>query len=198
MPSASARAHIRPSGPRHRTGIWPAPLLVLALAGCAVPGRPPVESLGLPHAVLVDDGEGRTVHLHVGPVVDGGRPSSGFGWRRSPMGGGRAFHEGIDIAAPKGARVRAAAAGQVAEMGWQGGYGRAVRIRHGEHLETLYAHLSGFAGHLEGGRRVRQDEVIGYVGATGSATGPHLHFEIRRYGKPLDPLALPRAGRGSG
>jgi murein DD-endopeptidase MepM/ murein hydrolase activator NlpD len=173
-------------------------LAALGPAGCAQPGRPPVESEGLPHAVLVDDGEGRSVHLHVAAVVDRGSLSSGFGWRRNRMGGGRAFHEGIDIAAPKGARVRAAAGGHVAEMGWRGAYGRAVRIRHSDHLETLYAHLSAFADHLEGGRRVRQDEVIGYVGATGCATAPHLHYEIRRHGKPLDPLALPRAGRGSG
>jgi murein DD-endopeptidase MepM/ murein hydrolase activator NlpD len=144
----------------------------------------------LPHAVLADAGAGRQLHLHVAPVVEGGRFVSGFGWRRHPLGGGGAYHRGLDIAARSGTPVRAAASGVVVEVGRRGAFGRMVRIRHSVGLETLYAHLSRYAGHLASGRKVRQDEVIGYVGASGRASGPHLHFEVRRNGVALDPLSL--------
>jgi murein DD-endopeptidase MepM/ murein hydrolase activator NlpD len=165
--------------------------------GCAASEpRPAAEARQMPHAVLLRDGKGRKRHLHVAPVVDGGKLVSGFGLRRHPMGGGGAHHDGIDIAAPRGARVRAAASGYVVEMGWRGRYGRFIRIRHSDRIETAYAHLRRFARSLRVGRRVEQDAVIGYVGTTGRSTGPHLHFEIRRRDRPVDPLALPRAAGG--
>jgi len=176
-------------------------LTLLALAGCASSGpspssasRPPGKAAGLPDSVLVDDGQGRTFPLHVSAVVGGGALISGFGARRHAMGGEGGSHQGIDIAAPLGAPVRAAAPGTIVELGWHGGYGRFVRIRHADHLETAYAHLSRFGKDLKLGSRVNQDEVIGYVGTSGHSTGPHLHYEIRRNGKPIDPLRLPRAG----
>lgn len=170
------------------------------LAGCAselpVPTQPWRGSdARLPHAVLADGGNGRNLHLHVAPLVEGGRFTSGFGWRQGSVGGG-AYHRGLDIAASAGAPVRAAASGQVVEFGRRGSFGRMVRIRHSINIETIYAHLSRYAQHLEVGRQVRQDEVIGYVGSSGRATGPHLHFEVRRNGWALDPLALPPQSRG--
>lgn len=151
----------------------------------------------LPHAVLADNGDGRRLHLHIAPLVEGGRFTSGFGWRQHPMGGGAAHHRGLDIAAPSGTPVRAAASGMIVAFGRRGAFGRMVRIRHAGELETVYAHLSRYAEHLEVGRRVRQDEVIGYVGSSGRSSGPHLHFEIRRGGRALDPLALPLLPHGS-
>lgn len=146
---------------------------------------------GLPHAVQPRDGEGRHRHLHLAPLVDGGRLTSEFGYRKHPMGGGGVRHEGIDIAAPTGAAVRAAAGGRIINLGWLGRYGRYIRIRHADGLETAYAHLSGFARGLKVGERVKQEQIIGRVGSSGSSTAPHLHFEVHRNGKPVNPLALP-------
>lgn len=166
------------------------------LTGCAAPALPlptsssPAGDPRLPHAVLADDGAGHRLHLHVAPVVEGGEFISGFGWRRHPLGGGGAHHRGLDIAAPAGTPVRAAASGRIVELGRRGAFGRMVRIRHSVAFETVYAHLSGYARHLEIGRQVRQDEVIGFVGSSGRSSGPHLHFELRRNGRALDPLAL--------
>lgn len=155
-----------------------------------------VGSSHLPHAVLADDGANGRLHLHVAPLVDGGRFTSGFGWRQHPMGGGGAHHRGLDIAAPSGTPVRAAASGTIVAVGRRGGLGRVIRIRHSAALETLYAHLSRYGGDIEVGGRVRQDEVIGYVGSSGRTSGPHLHFEVHRNGRPLDPLALPALAHG--
>jgi murein DD-endopeptidase MepM/ murein hydrolase activator NlpD len=182
---------------------------IYSLAGCVAPQLPSPMSFStapmssstasdsrLPHAVLADDGAGRQLHLHVAPVVEGGRFVSGIGWRRHPLGGGGAYHRGLDVAAPSGTLVRAAASGEVVDVGRRGAFGRMVRIRHSVDLETLYAHLSRYAGYLAIGRKVRQDEVIGYVGASGRASGPHLHFEVRRNGVALDPLSLPPLPHG--
>lgn len=175
-------------------------LMLLALAGCASSGptpspasRPAGRAAGLPASVLVDDGQGRQFALQVSAVVGGGALISGFGARRHAMGGEGGSHQGIDIAAPLGTPVRAAAPGTIVELGWHGGYGRFVRIRHADHLETAYAHLARFGKDLKLGSRVNQDEVIGYVGTSGHSTGPHLHYEIRRNGRPIDPLRLPPA-----
>lgn len=174
---------------------------VLAIAGCAVPHHRPASpspaqpASHLPHAVLVDDGAGGTVVVHLGTLVDGGRFTSGFGWRGASGGrGGR--HHGVDIAAPVGTPVRASAAGVVAAMTRHRSYGRLIRIRHADHLETAYAHLSRFVPHLGVGQPVKQGEIIGYVGTTGRTTGAHLHFELRRHGRAVDPLAFPAAGAG--
>ena len=121
--------------------------------------------------------------------------SSGFGNRFHPIFKNWRAHTGVDFAAPKGTRVLAAADGVVVSAGWRGGYGNAIDIRHGGSITTLYGHLSGFAGGIRAGTRVHQGELIGYVGTTGWATGPHLHYEFRVAGVHQDPLrvALPKA-----
>lgn len=105
-------------------------------------------------------------------------------------------HKGVDYAAPTGTPVRATADGVVMQAGVQGGYGNVIVLRHHGAYSTLYAHLSRFASQLRQGARVRQGEVIGYVGATGWATGPHLHYEFRVHDEARNPLsiALPNAG----
>lgn len=104
-------------------------------------------------------------------------------------------HKGTDYAAPRGTPVKASGDGKVVFVGRKGGYGKTIILRHGGVYSTLYAHLSRFARGLRRGRRVRQGEVIGYVGSTGLVTGPHLHYEFRVRGAYRDPLTvrLPRA-----
>jgi len=111
--------------------------------------------------------------------------TSGFGLRRHPIFGIRRMHTGVDIGAPRGAPVQAAADGRVIYTGWFGGYGKIVIIDHGGGISTLYAHLSQIL--TEEGRSVRQGEIIGRVGSTGYSTGPHVHFEVRVNGRPIDP-----------
>jgi murein DD-endopeptidase MepM/ murein hydrolase activator NlpD len=172
-------------------------LVLLVLAGCASSGRGPSSGVRLPPSVAVDDGAGGSVPLRLGTVVQEGRLVSGFGWRGSSLGGGGIHHDGIDIAAPRGTPVRAVAAGTIAEIGRDRGYGRFVRIRHAERLETFYAHLAQADRSMVVGRRVTPETVIGYVGSTGRSSGPHLHLEVRRAGKPIDPLgsSVARASR---
>ncbi len=111
--------------------------------------------------------------------------TSGFGFRRHPIFGIRRMHTGVDIGAARGAPVQAAADGRVIYAGWFGGYGKIVILDHGGGLSTLYAHLSQIL--TEEGRTVRQGQVIGRVGSTGYSTGPHVHFEVRVDGRPIDP-----------
>ena len=127
--------------------------------------------------------------------VEFSRVSSGFGGRFHPIFRNWRAHTGVDFAAPQGTRVITSADGQVLSAGSRGGYGNAVEIRHGGGITTLYGHLSGFAKGLHAGSRVRQGEAIGYVGVTGFATGPHLHYEFKISGVHQDPLrvALPKA-----
>jgi len=115
-----------------------------------------------------------------------GQIVSGFGNRADPFGGGSSgFHSGYDIAASMGTPIHACRAGTVAIAGWQGGYGNAVVIDHGGGMATLYGHQSQLA--VSVGDKVLAGEVIGYVGSTGNSTGPHLHFEVRIAGNPVDP-----------
>lgn len=123
-------------------------------------------------------------------VVDGARLSSAFGARRHPVLGYTRMHRGIDFAAPTGTPVLAAAAGVVETAGRNRGYGNYVRLRHNAAYGTAYGHLSRFAKGLRSGQRVEQGEVIGYVGATGLATGPHLHYEILIGGRQVNPLGV--------
>ncbi|WP_232446801.1 M23 family metallopeptidase [Burkholderia ubonensis] len=117
------------------------------------------------------------------------RISSFFGERIHPLSQAMAFHTGVDLAAPSGTRVDAAADGTVSFVGTDpGGYGRYVIVDHADGYSTYYAHLSAFAHGLKVGERVRQGERIGSVGMTGAATGPHLHFEVRIADQPVDPL----------
>ena len=119
--------------------------------------------------------------------LDGARVTSGFGQRRHPVLGFTRMHQGVDFAAPTGTPVLAAADGVVARIGFAGGYGRLITLQHPDGSETRYAHLSGFARGLAQGSRVAQGEVIGKVGSSGMATGPHLHYEIVDAGRLVDP-----------
>jgi len=99
-------------------------------------------------------------------------------------------HKGVDYAAPVGTPVRAAGDGKVTYKGWNGGYGRFVVLQHGQRYSTAYGHLSRFAAKLRSGARVHQGQIIGYVGQSGLATGPHLHYEFRIDGRHRDPLKV--------
>jgi murein DD-endopeptidase MepM/ murein hydrolase activator NlpD len=116
----------------------------------------------------------------VNPV--GGAIASGFGWRASPW---PEFHQGLDLAADYGTPVHAAGDGVVMSTGWDGGFGNKVDLDHGNGYHTWYAHLSRFA--VAPGEQVRRGQVIAYVGATGDATGPHLHYQVMHGGEPIDP-----------
>jgi murein DD-endopeptidase MepM/ murein hydrolase activator NlpD len=119
------------------------------------------------------------------------RVSSGFSSARyHPVLKEWRAHRGIDYAAPTGTRVRATADGVVEFVGRQSGYGNLVILQHGGRYSTAYGHLNGFAGGLRRGSRISQGDVIGYVGATGLATGPHLHYEFRMDGQQRNPLAV--------
>jgi murein DD-endopeptidase MepM/ murein hydrolase activator NlpD len=121
------------------------------------------------------------------------RVTSGFGTREHPIAHETRAHKGVDYSAPTGTKVRAAADGTVDFAGFQNGYGNVIILRHRSGITTLYAHLSGFD--VVQGARVSQGELIGYVGSTGWATGPHLHYEFRvnnEYRNPLT-LAMPAA-----
>ncbi|WP_392481442.1 murein hydrolase activator EnvC family protein [Nostoc sp. C110] len=111
--------------------------------------------------------------------------SSPFGWRVHPILGYRRFHAGLDFAASYGSKIRAADSGRVIFAGWYGGYGRAVIIDHGNGITTLYGHTSEL--YVSEGQAVERGQAIGAVGSTGFSTGPHLHFEVRRNGTPVDP-----------
>jgi murein DD-endopeptidase MepM/ murein hydrolase activator NlpD len=157
------------------------------------------------HAVLFTDDEGDDSYYSLDGTnrakaflrspVEFSRVSSGFGGRVHPIFKNWRAHTGVDFAAPRGTRVLAAADGTVVSAGGRGGYGNAVEIRHGGSITTLYAHLSGFARGLHAGSKVRQGEPVGFVGSTGYATGPHLHYEFKIAGVHQDPLrvALPKA-----
>lgn len=121
------------------------------------------------------------------------RISSRFGWRRHPILKRRILHSGVDYAAPKGTRIYASADGVVKRAQWAGGYGRYVVIRHNSEFSTGYAHMNGFAKGIRPGVRVKQGQVIGYVGSTGRSTGSHLHFEVIKNGKKVDPLKVKAA-----
>jgi len=116
-----------------------------------------------------------------------GRIVSRFGYRRHPLWGGFSMHTGIDIAAPYGKPIASADSGEVIYSGWWDGYGKAVVIDHGRGYTTVYGHMSRI--YMQTGQKVDKNQVIGLVGSTGFSTGPHLHFEIRYNGKPVDPLA---------
>ncbi len=120
-----------------------------------------------------------------GRPVRGGEQTSGFGMRHHPILGGTRFHEGVDLAAHDGDSVFATASGRVTSAGWNGGYGLAVTVDHGHGLESRYAHLSRL--NVVAGEEVKAGEILGRVGSTGLSTGPHLHYETRRFGRPLDP-----------
>jgi murein DD-endopeptidase MepM/ murein hydrolase activator NlpD len=114
-----------------------------------------------------------------------GTPTSGFGTRVDPVHGGTAEHPGFDLAAPTGTPVGAAAAGTITHAGPAGSYGNLVVVRHPSGYETRYAHLSAVS--VQVGDQVGAGQQVGNVGTTGYSTGPHLHFELRHDGTPIDP-----------
>ena len=120
--------------------------------------------------------------------IDGARITSLYGMRT--LGGFTRMHRGVDFGAPVGTPVLAAGDGVIERLGWYGGYGNYVRIRHNGAYKTAYAHLSGYAKGLDRGSRVRQGQAIGYVGNTGNSTGPHLHYEVLIDGEQIDPLEV--------
>jgi murein DD-endopeptidase MepM/ murein hydrolase activator NlpD len=120
---------------------------------------------------------------------------SGFGSRRHPLLNYTKMHTGVDWAAPLGTPIYASGNGVIEKVGWESGYGKYVRIRHSNGYETAYGHMTAFARATQAGARVRQGQVIGYVGSTGLSTGPHLHYEILVNGRFVDPLRL-RLPRG--
>jgi murein DD-endopeptidase MepM/ murein hydrolase activator NlpD len=113
--------------------------------------------------------------------------TSGFGWRRHPILRQERFHAGIDFGASYGSTIRAAEGGKVIFAGWYGGYGNTVIINHGGGISTLYGHTSKL--YVSQGKIVQPGEAIAAVGSTGLSTGPHLHFEVRQDGEPVDPMA---------
>lgn len=115
-----------------------------------------------------------------------GRLTSSFGWRRHPLWGRRDFHTGQDIAAPYGSPILAADSGEIIFAGWKTGYGKCIIISHGNKHSTVYAHLSRL--YVQAGDIIAKGKTIGLVGSTGWSTGPHLHFEIRVNGKPVNPM----------
>jgi len=122
--------------------------------------------------------------------VDGARLSSRFGARRHPILGYTRMHKGVDFAAASGTPIYAAGDGRVEVVGRNKGYGNYVRIRHNAEYSTAYGHMSRFAKGLRRGQMVKQGTIIGYVGATGLATGPHLHYEILQAGAQINPLSV--------
>jgi murein DD-endopeptidase MepM/ murein hydrolase activator NlpD len=123
------------------------------------------------------------------PVI-AGIMRSGFGFRKHPILGYLKMHTGVDWAAPNGTPIYASGNGMVEKAGWESGYGKYVRLRHTNGYETAYGHMSGLARGIKPGVRVRQGQVIGYVGSTGLATGAHLHYEIMVNGHFVDPMRI--------
>lgn len=126
--------------------------------------------------------------------VSGARITSGFGMRIHPLLGYTKMHTGVDFGVPYGSPIRSAGAGVVELAGRHGAYGVTVEIRHNARFETLYAHMSKLADGMHEGSKVNQGQIIGYVGATGRATGPHLHYEVRIAGQPVNPSNVKATG----
>jgi len=122
--------------------------------------------------------------------INGARLSSGFGMRKHPILGFNKMHRGTDFAAPKGTPVMASGNGKIIKAKWCGGGGNCIKIKHNSTYSTIYAHLSAFARGIRSGKRIKQGEIIGYVGSTGMSTGPHLHYEVIENGKKINSQTL--------
>ena len=122
--------------------------------------------------------------------VNGARLSSRYGMRKHPILGYNRMHRGVDFAAPKGTPIYAAGNGVVRKAHYNGDYGHYIEIKHNEKFSTAYAHLSRYAKGVKTGTYVRQGQIIGYVGSSGLSSGPHLHFEVRRNNKSINPLSM--------
>ena len=122
--------------------------------------------------------------------INGARLSSSFGMRKHPILGFNKMHKGTDFAAPSGTPVMASGSGTIIRSRWCGGGGNCVKIKHNSTYQTIYAHLKSFAKGIKEGRKVRQGQIIGYVGSTGMSTGPHLHYEVLINGKQVNSQKL--------
>ena len=122
--------------------------------------------------------------------INGARLSSSFGMRKHPILGFNKMHQGTDFAAPKGTPIMASGDGKVTKAGWCGGGGNCVKIRHNSNYSTVYAHMSKFGRGIKKNVRVKQGQIIGYVGSTGMSTGPHLHYEVIFNGKKVNSQKL--------
>lgn len=136
-------------------------------------------------AMLARAGAAGSGVMPAGSPLGGSVLTSGFGMRRHPLFGGYRPHLGVDLAAPTGTPIFAPSDGVVGKADWAGGYGLLVALEHGKGIQSRYGHLSRL--NVSAGQRVRKGDVIGYVGSTGRSTGPHLHYEIRIDGRPVQP-----------
>ena len=122
--------------------------------------------------------------------INGARLSSSYGMRKHPILGYNKMHRGTDFAAPSGTPIMASGSGTVTRARWCGGGGNCVKIKHNSTYETIYAHMKGFARGIKEGKKVKQGQIIGYVGSTGMSTGPHLHYEVVVNGKKVNSQKL--------
>jgi murein DD-endopeptidase MepM/ murein hydrolase activator NlpD len=122
--------------------------------------------------------------------INGARLSSAFGMRKHPIDGYNKMHKGTDFAAPMGTPIMASGSGIITRARWCGGGGNCVKIKHNSTYETIYAHMKSFAVGIKEGLRVKQGQIIGYVGSTGKSTGPHLHYEVVKNGKKINSQKL--------
>ena len=122
--------------------------------------------------------------------INGARLSSSFGMRKHPILGYNKMHKGTDFAAPSGTPIMASGAGKITRARWCGGGGNCVKIKHNSTYETIYAHMKSFARGIKEGKRVKQGQIIGYVGSTGMSTGPHLHYEVIVNGRKVNSQKL--------
>ena len=122
--------------------------------------------------------------------INGARLSSSFGMRKHPILGFNKLHKGTDFAAPSGTPIMASGSGTIVLAKWCGGGGNCIKIKHNSTYETIYAHMKSFARGMRKGKKVRQGEIIGYVGSTGMSTGPHLHYEVIVNGKKVNSQKL--------
>ena len=136
-----------------------------------------------------NDGKSATKALMKTPI-NGARLSSGFGMRKHPILGYNKKHQGVDFAAPTGTPIMAAGTGHIEFVGNNGGAGKYIRIKHLNGYKTSYSHLSKYASGIQKNVKVRQGQVIGYVGNTGLSTGPHLHYEVIFNGKRINPMKM--------
>src|SRR6478735_10556377 len=136
-----------------------------------------------------DSGKSAKKFLVRKPVSEG-NITSGFGGRNHPLLGYSKMHTGVDWGSSMGTPIFAAGNGIIDKVGWEGGYGKYIRIRHANGYETAYGHMSAFARGMDAGKKVRQGQVIGYVGSTGLSTGAHLHYEILINGRFVDPMKI--------
>lgn len=141
----------------------------------------PVDFAAMQRSALYGSWRGRTGKYYV---------TSGYGYRRNPFSGQMRIHAGVDLAARMGTAILASSPGRVRYAGWAGGYGLLVEVEHAGGLQTRYGHLSRIAVSL--GQALGKGDVIGFVGSTGSSTGPHLHYEVRSRGQAVDPLPRSR------